>query len=171
MHLGREDEDRFDRMESMKESQFVFAYGSNMDPAQMRERCPESDLAWFVAEARGWQLCFPRYAPKVRKCAVGSITQREGGSVRGVVFAISSRDIERLDRYEGSGYERIQIDVHDQQGFSHRVWTYSATLDGPKTKKLPSSAYISLYLRGAEYFGLPKKYQESLKRIKTQQSK
>jgi hypothetical protein len=50
----------------MNESELVFAYGSNMDPAQMRERCPESDLGWFTAEARGWRLYFPRESKKRR---------------------------------------------------------------------------------------------------------
>src|SRR5690242_6364360 len=84
----------------MMKSELVFAYGSNMDPAQMRERCPESDLSWFVAEAEGWRLCFPRKSTK-RKGGVGSIAREEGASVWGVVFAISERDLSRLDEYEG----------------------------------------------------------------------
>lgn len=147
-------------------SELVFAYGSNMDPAQMRERCPESDLAWFVAEARGWQLCFPRYAKK-RRCAVGSIVRNENESVWGVVFTVARRDLERLDRFEGKGYTRGLIDIVDQQGRQVTVWTYFAKPDGPPTKELPSREYIDLYMRGAEYFGLPERYLEFLRSIPT----
>ena len=58
----------------MHQSEFVFAYGSNMDPAQMRERCSGSDLSWFVARAEGWKLIFPRWSDK-RLGGVGSITK------------------------------------------------------------------------------------------------
>src|SRR6516165_8294753 len=85
----------------MMKSELVFAYGSNMDPAQMRERCPESDLWWFIAEARDWKLYFPRKSNQ-RRGGVGSITKQVGSSVWGVVFAVSEHDLARLDRYEGS---------------------------------------------------------------------
>ncbi len=150
----------------MHRSELVFAYGSNMDPAQMRERCPESDLAWFVAEARGWQLCFPRFAEK-RRCAVGSIVKKQNASVWGVVFTVTRRDLERLDRFEGKGYTRGPVDLVDEQGHQVTAWTYFAEPDEPPTKARPSRAYIDLYVRGAEYFGLPEKYLEFLRSIPT----
>jgi len=151
----------------MQQSELVFAYGSNMDPAQMRERCSESDLAWFTAEAKGWELCFPRYASKHRKCAVGSVVKKRGHSVWGVVFAVSHRDLKRLDRFEGPGYKRGMIDAVDTQGHMHPVWTYFAKPDDPPTKELPSREYLDSYIRGAEYFGLPKEYRDFLRSIQT----
>jgi gamma-glutamylcyclotransferase len=84
----------------MERNVLIFAYGSNMDLEQMRERCPESDLASFIAEARDWALRFPRNSDK-RKGGVGSIERKQGSSVWGVVFAVSERGLKRLDRYEG----------------------------------------------------------------------
>src|ERR1700720_4581675 len=78
----------------------IFAYGSNMDLQQMKERRPDSDLESFIAEARNWALCFPRESDK-RKGGVGSIEGRQGASVWGVVFTVSERDLARLDRREG----------------------------------------------------------------------
>jgi gamma-glutamylcyclotransferase (GGCT)/AIG2-like uncharacterized protein YtfP len=153
----------------MQQSEFVFAYGSNMDPAQIRERCPESDLASFVAEARGWELCFPRYAKK-RGCAVGSIVKKKKRSVWGVVFAVTPRDLARLDRFEGSGYRRELIEVVDAKGRQTRVWTYFAEPDDPPTKQLPSREYIDHYVRGAKYFSLPEAYMKLLKSIRTADS-
>ena len=59
----------------MERSVLIFAYGSNMDLAQMKERCPNSDLQSFIAEARSWKLCFPRYSEN-RNGGVGSIGTR-----------------------------------------------------------------------------------------------
>ena len=150
----------------MVKSEFVFAYGSNMDPAQMRERCPESDLSWFAAEARGWKLCFPRQSKK-RKGGVGSIAREDGASVWGVVFAVSERDLLRLDAYEGvstKAYRRELIDVVDNQGRQSKVWTYFAAPSGQGDIP-PHKDYIALYVKGATYFGLPPEYVESLKEI------
>jgi len=146
-------------------SELVFAYGSNMDPDQMRERCPESDLSWFVAEARGWKLCFPRESKK-RRGGVGSIAPDEGSSVWGVVFAVSDRDLVRLDQYEGvsSGrYTRAQIELFGTDGGRHSAWTYFAVPEDTGDF-IPHYSYIDLYVKGAIYFGLPAAYVESLKR-------
>jgi gamma-glutamylcyclotransferase (GGCT)/AIG2-like uncharacterized protein YtfP len=153
----------------MNESELVFAYGSNMDPAQMRERCPESDLAWFVGEARGWRLCFPRESKK-RKGSVGSIVKSPNDSVWGVVFAVTKRDLRRLDSYEGvpsGAYERDHVDILNSAGKNFTVWTYFAAPLSEGQEFLPHADYIMLYVRGAEYFGLPAGYIERLRNIKT----
>lgn len=152
----------------MQPSEFVFAYGSNMDPAQMRERCPGSDLSWFVAEARGCKLCFPRRS-KSRKGGVGSIVPDETKSVWSVVFSVSARDLKRLDGFEGvpNAYKRDRVSVTHQGGQSRAVWTYFANSgDDPPKEYDPHEDYISLYLKGAEYFGLPAEYVESLRALK-----
>ena len=152
----------------MHRSELVFAYGSNMDPAQMRERCPESDLSWFIAEAREWRLCFPRRSDK-RKGGVGSIVADKAKSVWGVVFSVSECDMKRLDRFEGvpKSYKRDHISVTDQGGGGHIVWTYFAIpQDDPAKEYDPHEDYIGLYVKGAEYFSLPAGYVESLRALK-----
>jgi len=148
----------------MYQSEFIFAYGSNMDPAQMRERCPESDLSWFVAEARGWKLCFPRRSER-RKGGVGSIAVDETKSVWGVVFSVSARDLGRLDGFEGvpTCYRRDQITAADREGRDYVVWTYFAVPAEPPQEYEPHKHYIGLYVKGAEYFGLPPQYVEFLR--------
>ncbi len=84
-----------------------FAYGSNMDLVQMRERCPGSLLSPVVAEARGWKLCFPRRSDG-RKGGIGSITEDKSASVWGVVFSVTQQDLERLDRFEGVSSRCLQ---------------------------------------------------------------
>lgn len=154
-------------MTSVIRSQLVFAYGSNMDPAQMRERCPESDLSWFVAEARGWKLCFPRRSIG-RRGGVGSIIRADGASVWGVVFTVSERDLSRLDGYEGvpNAYTRGPIDLFCADGRPVSALTYFAVAQGSEVYT-PHRDYIDLYLKGAEYYGLPEKYIEGLRGIQT----
>jgi gamma-glutamylcyclotransferase (GGCT)/AIG2-like uncharacterized protein YtfP len=156
----------------MIESELVFAYGSNMDPAQMRERCPESDLSWFLARAEGWKLCFPRKSAK-RKGGVGSLERRPGRDVWGVVFSVSQRDLLRLDQFEGvtsKSYQRDRIEIADKDGNRLKVWTYFATpedKDKPVREYISHKEYVRFYIRGAEYFGLPGTYLEELREIET----
>ena len=96
----------------MNASELVFAYGSNVDPAQMRERCPESDLSRFIAEARSWRLYFPRESKK-RKGGVGSIVRSANDSVWGVVFSVTKRDLTRLDLYLSAATTEASFRVAD----------------------------------------------------------
>jgi gamma-glutamylcyclotransferase (GGCT)/AIG2-like uncharacterized protein YtfP len=151
----------------MKESELVFAYGSNMDPDQMRERCPDSDLSWFLAEARGWRLCFPRYSKK-RSGGVGSIVRSENDSIWGIVFTVTKPDLARLDSCEGvatGAYTRSYLDVFNLEGKASSALTYFAIPDGQNTEFTPHSDYIALYIRGAEHFGLPATYIGKLRRL------
>jgi gamma-glutamylcyclotransferase (GGCT)/AIG2-like uncharacterized protein YtfP len=153
---------------TMKQSELVFAYGSNMDPVQIRERCPDSDLSWFLAEARGWRLCFPRHSNK-RKGGVGSIVRSEDDSVFGVVFAVTKPNLTQLDAYEGVAactYKRDYLDVFNSDGKSCSAWTYFAIQNGQNREFVPHTDYIALYIRGAEHFGLPAAYIQTLRDIR-----
>lgn len=69
-----------------------FAYGSNLNPARMRARCPG---ARFVGTAtlRGWRLVERLYA---------DVERAAGGSVRGAVYWLGRADLDALCRYEGA---------------------------------------------------------------------
>jgi type I restriction enzyme M protein len=149
-------------------SVFYFAYGSNLDPQQMRERCPRATTK-FIAEARGWKLCFPRSSER----RGGGVASIEPGlsSVWGVVYELSREDWKRLNRREGydpsrepshNSYNWQEISVHDYRGSEHRVGTYVAT---PALSNPPAQAYLDLIVRGAKAHGLPEPYMTALKRI------
>lgn len=144
----------------------IFAYGSNMDTAQMKERCPNSRLETFIAEARGWKLCFPRRSEK-RKGGVGSIERHQGSSVWGVVFSVNDKDLKTLDRREGvliGAYTRGPLEVHSQAGKSALVQTYFAVPEGNGIFT-PHRNYIEHYIKGAKQFGLPHEYIVILEQI------
>lgn len=153
----------------MARNVMIFAYGSNMNLDQMKERCPHSDLASFIAEARGWKLCFPRESDK-RKGGVGSMEKQEGSSVWGVVFSVSERDLKGLDRNEGvllKRYTRGPVEVHKQNGDVVQAETYFAVRQREQDFT-PHKDYIDLYLQGARHFGLPAEYLEFLDRLQEQ---
>jgi len=85
-----------------------FAYGSNLHFQQMAKRCPESRYIGhaYLFEYR-WQINQRGYANVVRS---------NGDVVEGLVFSLSKKDEERLDRNEGVSrrlydkeYEKIQL--------------------------------------------------------------
>jgi cation transport regulator ChaC len=140
-----------------------------MDLAQMKKRCPHSELATFIAEARGWKLCFPRASEK-RKGGVGSIERQQGLSVWGVVFSVNECDLESLDRHEGvpkGRYIRGPVEVHKQNGEPVQAETYFA-IRQREQDFTPHLDYIDLYLRGAKHFGLPVEYLAFLDQLKNQ---
>ena len=156
----------------MTPTEFVFVYGSNMDLAQMSERCPNSRDKFqpFVAKAEGWRLWFPRYSER-RQGGVGSIAPANGEVVWGVVFGLTLEDLVRLDRSEGvfvSAYRRDRLAVTWGNALKQDVWAYFAIpQDTPPRHYMPHQDYLATYIRGAESFKLPADYVEKLKRIGT----
>jgi len=93
-----------------------FAYGSNLDMAQMRTRCPESRF-YNLGILNDYELIFCGHSKK-RKGGVASVRECAGSFVEGVLYQITSSDLHSLDRSEGFpiSYIRkpmtIQIDPH-----------------------------------------------------------
>lgn len=157
----------------MANVELVFAYGSNMDIAQMRERCPDSRnvLQPLVAKAEGWKLCFPRYSDK-RKGGVGSIIRAPRETVWGVIYRITThRDLASLDKSEGvlkNAYHRERLTVVSEDGNEFDTWTYFAVpQDAPMRHYQPNADYLAAYIRGAEHFNIDKAYIDKLRKIET----
>ena len=77
----------------------IFAYGSNMDPVQMRQRCPGAETIGNGV-LRDHRLCFPRLSDK-RGCGVSSVEPAVGQEVWGVVYRLNATDLASLDGFEG----------------------------------------------------------------------
>ena len=78
----------------------VFAYGSNMDCEQMRERCPSTRFV-CVAKLPNHRLAFTRKSTR-RNCGVADAVKAEGNEVWGVVYEIDDIDLPKLDSLECS---------------------------------------------------------------------
>lgn len=76
-----------------------FAYGSNLDFAQMRQRCPSAKFV-SIAKLPDHRLDFTRKS-LTRGCGVADVVPELGRAVWGVVFAVEETDIGSLDASEG----------------------------------------------------------------------
>ena len=112
-----------------------FAYGSNMDRAQMQERCRSARFV-CTAKLEGHRLVFPRKSSH-RKCGAASVERSDGSDVWGVVYQIDELDIATLDEREGYDVNlpadqnsylrkktRVLRDGYEEQAIA--VWTYEA---------------------------------------------
>ena len=70
----------------------TFAYGANLDPAGMRERCPS-------ARPIG-QACLENWHFRISNDGYASIAPRLGAMVHGVLWQITAKDEDALDAYE-----------------------------------------------------------------------
>lgn len=86
----------FRKDEGMMEKRYYAAYGSNLNVHQMRMRCPDAKIIG-TAEIPDYRLLFKGSSSS----AYLTVEPQEGKTVPVGIWAVSSRDEERLDRYEG----------------------------------------------------------------------
>ncbi|MCK8825909.1 gamma-glutamylcyclotransferase family protein [Fuchsiella alkaliacetigena] len=139
-------------MESLK----YFAYGSNLDQEQMKERCPDSQ-ALIAVKLEDYKLLYRR--------GVATIEKSPGDLVYGAIYAISERDLANLDRYEGypDYYQRqtYQLKRLDNGEFIEAIGYY---MEAEKFEKSPPSEdYYQIIERGYRDWELPVEHlQENL---------
>ncbi|MGZ6067061.1 MAG: gamma-glutamylcyclotransferase family protein [Polyangiales bacterium] len=106
-----------------------FAYGSNLDRTQMRERCAD---ARFVCRAMvsGYRLAFAGASKRWEGAAVATLVPSRKGCVSGVLYSLSEQAFERLDRFEGHPevYVRARVRVADEHGRRRYAQTYALPL-------------------------------------------
>ena len=137
------------------------AYGSNMDPEQMLERCPHSPAAgtgwlpgWrltFGSEEHGWDGALPMVVPDPT------------GQVFVALFDVSPPDMHTLDVWEGADtglYNRFRLRVSTLDG-DVLAWVY--TLNGYEGG-LPSARYLGELADAAESAGAPYDYVMELRK-------
>jgi len=150
-----------------------FAYGSNMDPAQMRVRCAGSRArgAGFLA---GYRLAFPRWSPR-RRHAVASIEACLGEGVWGVVYDMTPEDWTALHPFEGhiaeghpeNRYDLVAVDVRcGDAPLAARVYIARPDPSRPEAG-LTSARYMRLLIGGAVAHGLPAEYVSMLRAVRT----
>lgn len=144
-----------------------FAYGSNLDPEQMRKRCPGHHVVG-LAELRDHRVTFPLTSHDWGG-GVAGLAVAHGESVWGVVYELTPEDLAALDRYEhfvGPGnqhnlYDRETVSVQlvraDDGSFPRRLrpWTYLPRSANPSP---PSRRYLDAIVEGARHHRLPDDY-------------
>ena len=134
---------------------WYFAYASNMNRNQMRQRAGEV-LEERAARLENFELVFNR---KVRGgTATANISPAPGKFVEGVLYKIPESAFRSLDRFEGAPvhYRRTEVTVNDREGGKFTAQVFVAT----KVEKglRPSPHYLQTILEGAGEHDLPASY-------------
>ena len=137
-----------------------FAYGSNMNRAQMLSRVGNI-LEEHNAHLPNFQL---RFNKKVRGGTAGANVQpAPGKTVYGVLYKIDESSFRSLDRYEGvpEHYRRIELQVTPDGAGPVPAQVYIAS----KIEKglRPSAQYLKAILDGAGEHSLPADYIGEIK--------
>jgi len=150
-----------------------FAYGSNMDAAQMNERCPS---AKFVCRAKlpAHRLAFTRRSLR-RGCGVADVLRDKTKHVWGVVYELVESDLDALDRDEDfrpgrpdnqNNYTRENCHVW-HEGDENRPLLATIYRGHPQPNPpLPDWDYKNLIVTGARHWKLPPYYIQELEAIR-----
>jgi gamma-glutamylcyclotransferase len=149
---------------------YYFAYGSNLDAAQMRHRCPEHE-AVGPAKLEGYRLSFHGNSDRWRG-AVATVSPSVDGVVWGVLFRLTDDDLKSLDEYEdfrganhpSSLYDREDVRVRTSAGMEVPALTY---LMRPHAEGKPSRLYLDIITNGGRDHGLPRDYIAQLASTQT----
>lgn len=149
---------------------FYFAYGSNLDFAQMKERCPQAEYVGAATLAD--------HELRMDSAGYATVVPSPGSHVQGVLWDFSESCEQAMDIYEGVAqgcYEKQLINVRysgDQRpgkddGLSN-AWGYEScsaqgldldalvytSLRGPFVRQTWRADYLGKVVRGARSCGL-----------------
>jgi gamma-glutamylcyclotransferase (GGCT)/AIG2-like uncharacterized protein YtfP len=122
---------------------YYFAYGSNLNQKQMKERCPDGKPL-FTAVLPNYKLVFAGWSRQWRG-GVASIKSLRGDRVRGAIYEVTESCLQRLDRYE-NGYSRLKITVFGEDDEPIQAITY--VKDGKLEDAAPSKEYLAVIQQG-----------------------
>ena len=122
---------------------YYFAYGSNLNQKQMKERCPDSKPL-FTAVLPNYKLVFVGWSRQWHG-GVASIKSYRGERVRGAIYEVTEACLQRLDRYE-SGYNRFKVTVFGEDDEPIEAITYVKT--GQLEDAAPSKEYLAIIQQG-----------------------
>ena len=144
---------------------WYFAYGSNMQRATFEGRRGMRPVESCCGRLDGWRLCFDLPVGRGER-GVANLTPDESSHVYGVLHRITPAEFERLDRTEGvgNGYYRrefVTVDTLERERITAVTYVSTHGVAGRK----PSARYLGLLLEGADEYGLPREYVETLQRL------
>lgn len=153
---------------------FYFAYGSNLEPNQMRSRAPGHRVVG-LAGLRDHRLVFPLFSNDWGG-GVASVQPHHGDTVWGVLYEVGDDEIKRMDVYE---YFRAPGDQHNVYDREHLTVELVRPDDGsvprrvradvyvarPSNPSPPSRRYLDVLLLGARHHRLPEDYVAQLSAV------
>jgi gamma-glutamylcyclotransferase (GGCT)/AIG2-like uncharacterized protein YtfP len=122
---------------------YYFAYASNLNRNQMKERCPDSKPL-FTATLPNYKLVFEGWSRQWRG-GYANIRLFKGEKVRGAVYEVTEQCLRRLDKFE-SPYKRFKVTVFDEDREAIEAIAYIKTEQTESTK--PSQEYLATIQQG-----------------------
>lgn len=122
---------------------YYFAYASNLNQRQMKERCPDSKPL-FRATLPNYKLIFSGWSRELRG-GKANIRLSRGDKVIGAIYEVSEQCMKRLDRFE-STYNRLKVTVYNEDGEPTEAITYIKVGQSEETK--PSAEYLAIIQQG-----------------------
>ena len=150
----------------------TFAYGSNMNFHQMKDRCPSVRFV-CVATLKDYRLYFPRKSVNWN-CGVAGVEPYKDSKVWGVVYQIDELDVGKLNKREGyqpgrdkNSYvpqEHHVYECNDDEKPIHS-WVYMACPE--ETPPRPNRKYMQSIVDGAKSWNLCAEYINELEQRET----
>jgi gamma-glutamylcyclotransferase (GGCT)/AIG2-like uncharacterized protein YtfP len=134
------------------------AYGSNLDPQQMAERCPHSpqqQTGWLI----GWRITF---GGEGWDGALPTLVEDQGAQVFVALYDITESDESALDTWESADsglYRKVRVRVATLEGET-AAWAY--VLDDFEGGT-PSARTLGILADAAEAAGAPADYVAELR--------
>ena len=130
-------------------TKYYIAYGSNLSIEQMAYRCPDARVVG-TAVLEGWQLVMCRFA---------TIVPNPAKNTPVLIWEISEKDEQNLDRYEGfpSFYykKELPVEVFPMEGGEPIQLEAMVYIMSEYPKRLPSESYYEVLKAGYEAFHFP----------------
>ena len=128
-----------------------FAYGSNLNHAQMRSRCEGSKYKKkFILKE--YKLIFSYRDPK-EPYGYANIEKKKKSKVPGAIWNISKKDEVELDRYEG-----VRYGSYDKEYFTLKGKKVLVYIQSEYIKKKPHTRYLNTIIQGYKDCDLDLKY-------------
>lgn len=126
------------------------AYGSNLNKAQMKQRCPNATVM-ACGTACDTELIFNR---------VATLHEKEHSHTPVALWNMSDDDEKTMDKFEGfpHKYHKEQVTVRLDSG--KKVIGVAYIMNDDKHQAVPTDEYFNRILRGYKDFGFDQKYVE-----------
>jgi gamma-glutamylcyclotransferase len=143
-----------------------FAYGSNMSPAVLTDIAPSAQVIG-IGRLDDYRLAFTRRSTRWN-AGVADVAECQTFTLYGVLYAIRTDELEKLDRKEGvpKAYQRAGIDVMVDGVLTHAM-TYVVVK--PQSNEIqPHPDYLKQIIDGARERKLPSPYLDFLSYLEEQ---
>lgn len=129
-----------------------FAYGANVNPDRMRERCPAARVVGSGLLS-GWCMKFNVPSPYYSDGLVANVYPHPEDRVQGVVYALNGEDRSNLDSVEGAADYDVSWVEAEVNGLRLPCYIYTVRQEQDAPEQ-PSARYLRNLLAGAEHFDL-----------------